>query len=278
MKALLVTVMLAAMPVAAQPTPPAPPHPPMVRVLRGGSFLGVGVAEIDSERAKKLNLREEHGVEITSVEDDSPAQKAGLKTADVVLEYNGQRVEGTEQFVRLVRETPAGRQVKLLVWRGGSTQTIAPTIGARSSRARGGETRRPPFDFPNFEIHLPDMPKAYMSWSSSMLGVVAESVESQLAEYFGVKEGVLVRSVVKGSAADKAGIKAGDVIVKVDGSKVVSPREVSSAVRSRPGKTFPLTVVRDRKETTLNVTIEEGRPSGGQRRAVPIVKKEDQEL
>src|SRR3954454_4231085 len=91
---------------------PAPEKTLVTAVLGGGSFLGLGVSEIDSDRAKALNLREERGVEITRVEEDSPASRAGLKIADVVLEYGGQRVEGTEQFVRLVHETPVGREVK----------------------------------------------------------------------------------------------------------------------------------------------------------------------
>src|SRR4051794_740069 len=85
---------------------PQPDPAPVVIARTSGSFLGVGVAELTPERTKTLNLRDEYGVEITRVEDDSPASKAGLKTGDVVLEYNGQRVEGLEQFMRLVRETP----------------------------------------------------------------------------------------------------------------------------------------------------------------------------
>jgi serine protease Do len=92
-----------------------------------------------------------------------------------------------------------------------------------------------------------------------MLGIEAESVDSQLAEYFGVKEGVLVRSVLKASAAEKAGLKAGDVITKVDTAKVSSPREITNAIRSKQGGTFPLTLVRDRKEMTLNVTLDQAR-------------------
>src|SRR5919202_4928263 len=67
----------------------------------GASYLGIGVAEIDAERAKALNLKEERGVEVKSVDPDSPAAKAGIKEGDVVLENNGQHVEGTEQFIRL---------------------------------------------------------------------------------------------------------------------------------------------------------------------------------
>jgi serine protease Do len=235
---------------------------PKLLMLGKRSFLGVNVSEIDSERAKALKLKEERGVEITRVEEGSPADKAGLKKGDVVLEYNDQRVEGTEQFVRMVRETPAGRQVKLLVSREGTTQTIAATIGSSKDRAIH---IAPKVDFKRLkkdleelkEFRVPEMPHAFMSWKSTMLGIEAESIEAQLAEYFGVKEGVLVRSVLKDTPAEKAGIKAGDVIVKVDEEKVTTPREVSRAVRTaKAKKIFPISVFRKGKEMTLSVTID----------------------
>src|SRR5216684_4474080 len=80
-------------------------------VPAGGSYIGVMMQEVDSERAKVLKLHEEGGVEITVVEPESPAEKAGLKVGDVVHKYNGQRVEGMQQFARMVRETPAGHEV-----------------------------------------------------------------------------------------------------------------------------------------------------------------------
>jgi serine protease Do len=249
-------------PAAAQRTAPAPR---VVKVAEFGnrSFLGVHVAEIDAERAKALNLREEHGVEITRVEEDSPASKGGLNTGDVVLEYNGQRVEGTEQFIRMVRETPAGRQAKLLVNRKGANVTLAVTLGSRKDHGySGGTIHFPPVDLPEIripEIRIPDVPRAYMSWRNGSLGVEVESLESQLAEYFGVKSGVLVRSVTKDSPAEKAGLKAGDVIVKVDQEKVTNPREVSSALRGAKSKTVPLVVVRNQKETTVTVTVQNDR-------------------
>ncbi|MDP2999135.1 MAG: PDZ domain-containing protein [Bryobacterales bacterium] len=267
-RTILSGVFAAAMALAWQPAPepPAPPRPPSamgaeleraLRVSLGGSFLGVGVAEVDAERAKALKLKEERGVEITNIEEGSPAAKAGLQKGDVVIEFNGQRVEGTEQFVRLVRETPAGRQIKLSVNRGGVAQTVAATVEKRKLATRSGPFVMP--RIPNVHIQMPDIPRAMMSWRSSMLGIEAESVDSQLAEYFGVKEGVLVRSVLKASAAEKAGLKAGDVITKVDAAKVSSPREITNAIRSKQGGAFPLTLVRDRKEMTLNVTLEEPR-------------------
>jgi serine protease Do len=221
----------------------------------GASYLGVNLAEVNADRARELKLNEAYGVEISRVEDGSPADKAGLKAGDVVLEYNGQRVEGMEQFGRLVRETPAGRESKLLISRNGATQSIMATVGTRKMKS---VSVFPGVEFP--EIHIPDMPQVFTTLRSPMLGVEAESLGSQLADYFGVKEGVLVRSVIKDTTAEKAGIKAGDVITKVDGTNVTTPNELSSAVRSASAKkTFSIELVREHRDMTMNVTIEDGR-------------------
>lgn len=226
-------------------------------LLSGGTYLGVNLAEIGVDRARELKLKETYGVEITRVADGSPAEKAGLKPGDVVLEYNGQRVEGMEQFGRLVHETPPGREVKLVVSRNGAIQPVVATLQTR--KVRNLAAVMPSVEFPDMpEIHIPDMPQIFTTWRSPMLGVEGESLGSQLAEYFGVKEGVLVRSVMKDSAAEKAGLKAGDVIIKVDGSTVTTSNELVSAVRSASSKkTFPVELMRDHHETTVNVTIEE---------------------
>ena len=237
----------------------------------GGSFLGIGVVEIDAERAKALKLPGEYGAEIKSVGEESPAAKAGLKEGDVVLQYNGQRVEGTEEFVRMVRETPPGRQVRIEVWRNGAPLTLTVTTGTRprsSLHVEGFDVPMPPMPpmpampamppIPPMPA-MPDMPHGMFSWRSSMLGIESEALTPQLASFFGVKEGVLVRSVMRGSAAEKAGIKAGDVIVKVDSTGVSSPRDITSALRDAHDKhTLPVTVFRDKKELTLTVTFEEG--------------------
>ena len=199
------------------------------RVLAGGTYLGVSLAEIDSKRAAELKLKDPYGVEISRVEEGSPADKAGLKSGDVVLEYNGEHVEGMEQFGRLVRETPAGREVKLLIDRGGATQNVVATLGTRKLRPVGG-TFVPAFEIP--EIQIPDIPQIFTALRSPLLGVEAESLGSQLAGYFGVKQGVLVRSVLKDTAAERAGLRAGDVITNVDGSAVGTPSELSGTVRA----------------------------------------------
>jgi serine protease Do len=222
--------------------------------------VGVYLAEIDGDRAKALKLREERGVEVTKVEEDSPAAKAGLKVGDVILDYSGQRVEGIEQFRRFVRETPAGREVKVGLMREGKAQNVMVRVG---SRKMGSMEPMVSMVAPRIDVPEIRMPRGGMVfWSSAALGVEAEGLEGQLAEFFGVKEGVLVRRVMKASAAEKAGLRAGDVITKVDDTRVSTPSELTRAVRSlRTGvnarKSFPLSVVRDKKEITVSVQVED---------------------
>ena len=264
------------------PVPPMPPVPPAAELhamisMGSRSYLGVNVKEIDSNRSKELGLSDEHGVEVTQVEENTPAAKAGLKVGDVVLDYNGQRIEGTEQFVRMVRETPLGRQVKLNVHRQGTTMSLTTTIAARQLKVISSDAMRSAQDArkqaekarekvkeqiekakEQFERFQTDTPRAYMGWNNAPLGVEAESLSDQLASYFGVKQGVLVRGVKKDSAAEKAGIKAGDVIVKVDGKEVATPREVSSQVRvARTKKTLSIQLMRERKDVSVEVTLPE---------------------
>jgi serine protease Do len=250
-----------------------PPPAPRARaaagtyvVQHGGSYIGIGVVDVTADRAKALNLKEERGVEVTSIVEDGPSARAGIKEGDVVLEYNGQAVEGTQQFQRLVRETPPGRQVKVGVWRNGAAQTVIATVGERkgtviTSDDGGWNFTVPPMPpmpaMPNISI---DIPRFSMAYQSQMLGIEGESLESQeqLADFFGVKEGVLVKAVKRNSAAEKAGLKAGDVIVKVDDSKVGSSAEITRTLRGlHSKKTFSLTVVRNKKEMPLTVTMED---------------------
>jgi serine protease Do len=219
------------------------------------SYLGIGVVDLPEERAKALGLKDAQGVEVTSVTEGAPAAIAGIRQGDVILEYNGQRVDGGQQFVRMVHETPVGRKVPLRVWRNGAKQTVSVVIASRQE----------PFAFsiPNLpepsnmflpDIQIPDLPRDMMSWRSPVLGVESEALNTQLAEFFGVKEGVLVRSVIKGSPAETAGLKAGDVIVKINGEAVSSPRNISGYLR-RSGKDVTVTIVRNHKELTLNVKV-----------------------
>ncbi len=255
------------------PAPPAPPATPHARsaqaivIQKGGGYLGIGGVEVTPDRVKALNLKEERGVEVSSVAEGGPAARAGIKAGDVVLEFNGTPVQGTVEFQRMVAETPPGRQVKITVWRNGAEQTITATIGERKNSITTitpEDGRTWTFDMPDMQ-GMPRMPEFNIPHleaisPSPVLGIYGEPLgeTEQLAEFFGVADGVLVRSVRKGSAAEKAGIKAGDVITKVDGSHVSSSTDIIRTLRSLRGKknTFTVTVVRNKKETPINVTLE----------------------
>ncbi len=227
-------------------------------------YLGISSKDIDAEGAKALKLPEVRGVEVMNVTEDSPASKAGFKDGDVVLEYNGQKVEGSEQLARLVRETPVGRQVRVLISRNGATMTLTPTIEAGKGYAYygGGSWNMPEVNVP--EITIPPMPpmelpRFQMSYQNPMLGILGEPLgqEAQFAEFFGVQDGVLVKQVNRDSAAEKAGIKVGDVITKIDDTKVSNTRDITSALRSARGKkTVTVVVIRARKEMPITVTVE----------------------
>lgn len=236
----------------------------------GGSWLGVQIADIDAERAKEIGLKEEMGAEIQSVSEGSPAEEAGLKKGDVILEYQGTRIEGVAQLTRLVRETPAGRNASLRVWSDGATRSVQVKVGEREPDRPGRmhwrhapdapeppEPPHPPLiDLEEFDIpDVPDVRVLLGQHGGPRLGAVVDTVGSQLAEFFGVKQGggVLVKSVRKGGPGDEAGLRAGDVIVRIDDEEVEDEGDLRMAMRERRGKEFKLTVVRDRREQTLAI-------------------------
>jgi len=226
----------------------------IVVIRNGGSYLGIAVVEIDAERAKVLKLKDEHGVEVKVVDDGSPAAKAGLKPDDVMVEFGGQRVEGVPQFVRMVMATPAGRKVGLSVIRAGAPVAIIATLEPRVNM------REPLANFPPLPpmppVMMPDLPRAVMFWRTGMLGIESEALNPQLAEYFGVKAGLLVRMVSRQSPAEKSGLRAGDVIIKAGGKPVAATQDVTAMLRDK--KTISLMVVRNHKEVTLDVTLDGG--------------------
>lgn len=259
---------------------PAPRARAAVSMVSGSGYLGVGVAEIDDDRAKALNLKDPHGVEIKNLDEDSPAAKAGLKEGDAILEYNGQRVEGVDQFIRMVRETPPNRRAAMQIVRNGAPQTVTATIAkrktleawSRSFAAPGFELQMPAMpEMPATPVaplapraFMPDMPHPLLLWESGAIGIEAEGLNSQLAEYFGVKDGVLVRSVARNSPAEKAGIKAGDVVVKVNGETVSTPHEIASQLHGARNKhSVPFGLMRNRKELSLEVKPSDGWQESG---------------
>lgn len=234
----------------------------------GGSWLGVETREVTSEKAKELKLPAERGVFIEKVLDDGPAAKAGLKDGDVVTEINGQRVEGTVQFRRMIRETPAGRTLPLTVWRDGRSETINATVGKMQDNHKQWMSATPQV----FNFRMPEIPEVApmpgipsIEWDNGnlmmnrpRLGIDAEDLSGQLGSYFGAPdgEGILVREVTPGSAAEKAGVKAGDVITSLNGERIHGTAELRSKLSAAgEGKTAKLGVLRNKSALTLNVEI-----------------------
>jgi serine protease Do len=237
----------------------------------GGGWIGIEIGELTPEQAQEWKLSRPRGVVVMDVEPESPAAKAGLLEKDVITQYDGQQVEGTVQFRRLVSETPPGRTVTLGISREGANQNISVELGDRSAyfeKKMNGKMRE--FGSMNFppmpDWHMPPMPTApdgrshgAIDWRTPALGVSAEDLTPQLGAYFGAPDegGVLVREVRAGTPAEKAGVKAGDVIVKVDGKAVRSLAELRDELREKSGeKPVTLAILRKGAEMSVPVLIE----------------------
>jgi len=234
------------------------------------SYLGVDVADVTTERLSALKLKEEKGAEITMVDQDAPAGKAGLKEHDVILSMNGTGVESAAQLRRMIHEIPAGRVVTLGVSRDGQAMSIKVQLGDRHNefalvgpKVKDFHIEIPPISVMP-EIDIPSINMVVVT-SSARSGLTVENITPQLGEFFGVKNGngVLVRNVEKGSRAEKAGFRAGDLIVKVNDQAVHDTSDFTHAVRSRNGNTVSVGVIRDRKEQNLNLTLPEHKDSSG---------------
>jgi serine protease Do len=250
------------------------PETQQVTVFDGGegpSWLGVETHEVTAEKAKELRLPAERGVVVADVTKDSPAAKAGLKENDVITEVNGQRVEGAAQFRRMIHEIPAGRSAQLTVWRDGRSQTLSATLGKAEERHHTWMNATPgTFAFRMPDVEIPEMPSMDFGGDMTLLpggrprlGIDAEDLGGQLGSFFGAPdgEGILVRSVNSGSPAEKAGLKAGDVITSFNGDRVRSLGDLRQKLASQnEAKTAKIGVLRNKTEVTLTVELPERAP------------------
>ena len=231
------------------------------------SYLGVDIADITRGRMSDLKLKEEKGVEVTMVDQDAPAGRAGIKEHDVILSMNGTAIESGAQLRRMIHETPPGRVITLGLSRDGQPMEFKVQLADKhkemASWPKPGDihVNIPPVHIP--DIDIPSMSMVVVT-SSARSGLMVENITPQLGEFFGVRDGngVLVRSVEKGSRAEKAGFRAGDVIVKINDQAVHDTSDFARAVRSRSGNSVNVGVVRDKKEQTLNLTLPARRESG----------------
>jgi predicted metalloprotease with PDZ domain len=233
-------------------------------------YLGVDLADVDQEKAQALKLKEVRGAVITLIDHDAPAGKIGLKVNDVVLQLNGQIVEGSEQLRRMLREIPAGHKVSLEISRDGNVQTLAVELanrkvmehevwtrigaggdvfGSGPGMAMMGEGDSPlPSGF-----HVP------FFGSSLNVGALVEPLTQQMAEYLGVSGGVMVKQVAHKSEADAAGLKAFDVILKVGPNAIATLGDWERALHSNQGKPAQVTILRDKKQQTLTLQVDSKR-------------------
>jgi C-terminal processing protease CtpA/Prc len=237
------------------------------------SYLGVDIVDITSDRLGALKLKEEQGVEVTMVDQDAPAGKAGIKEHDVILTMNGTAIESKTQLQRMIHETPPGRVVALGLSRDGQAMTVKVQLADRRSEfphlAMKGKDKDKEFHFeippiPNLpDFDVPNIGVVYVH-SSMRSGLMVENLTPQLGEFFGAKNGngVLVRSVEKGSRAEKAGLRAGDVITRVGDQPVHDTSDFTHALHSRSAGSVSVGVIRDKKEQTLTLTLPERKESG----------------
>jgi S1-C subfamily serine protease len=255
---------------------PRPEEQAFELLSNDGAHLGVMLKDVEKDDLSRLKLDAERGVLVTEVREDTPAQKAGLKPDDVILRYQGENVHSAAQLRRLVRETPPGRTVSIEVSRAGVVQRLSATLEQRRGFGWLAGSR-----FPNLDIDLPAIsapraprppraPGAFVlrdiigDRAPRKLGIRYQEIDGQLAKYFRLAEesGVLVTSVEADSPASQAGLKAGDVILKLAGKSIRDADDLADEVRrAEPGQEVALSVQRDGKPVELKLKV------AGERRA-----------
>src|SRR5437667_1632195 len=232
------------------------------------SYLGVDITDVSADRLSALKLKEERGVEVTMVDQDAPAGKAGLREHDVILTMNGTNIESGAQLRRMIHETPPGRVVNFGISRDGQPLTIKVQLSDKRKAFAKNSGKEFKFEVPALPPVPPmpefDMPMSVVVVHSSMRsGLVVENLSPQLGEFFGAKngKGVLVRSVDKGSRADKAGFRAGDVIVKINGEPIHDSGDFTHAIHGRKADSVNVGIIRDKKEQTLTLSLPERKQS-----------------
>jgi C-terminal processing protease CtpA/Prc len=232
-------------------------------------YLGVEIVDVDADKAQALKLKDVRGAIVTLIDHDAPAGQIGLKINDVVLQLNGQNVDGAEQLRRMLKEIPPGRKVSIEISRDGNIQTLAVELADRqvlghdiwNKIGNGADTFAPP---PSMGI-LPgagDVPSSGGGFhlpffgSSLNVGALVEPLTSQMAEYLGVPSGLMVKQVMRKSEASLAGLKAFDVILKVGSDQVTNLAGWDRALRLNQGKPVQVTILRDKKQETLTLQVD----------------------
>jgi serine protease Do len=217
-------------------------------------WLGVYVQDITKEIEAAMDLKSQKGVLVKDVVEDSPADEAGIRREDVILIFDGKELDDSDELIRVVRKASPGDEVKLLIVRDGKEKSISVILG-----------KVPKDDLQVLEYFPEDKKfKAYSHSFSSFggrIGVKVQDLNEQLGEYFGVKggEGALITEADEDGPAYEAGLRAGDVIVEVDGEKIDDVDELRDEISDKDeGDKVEINVIRDRQPKKFTVEIEKG--------------------
>ncbi len=232
-------------------------------------YLGVDVVDVDGDKAQGLKLKEVRGAVITLIDHDAPAGQIGLKVNDVVLGVNGQSVEGAEGLRRMLRELAAGSKVSLEISRDGNVQTLAVELADRKVMEHdvwskiavepGPVGSAPPAGMGILgggDAPAPSGLHLSLFTSTLNVGAMVEPLTSQMADYFGVQAGLLVKQVTRKSEASASGLKAFDVILKVGSDSIATSADWDRALRSNVGKPVQVTILRDKKQQTVTLQVD----------------------
>ncbi|MGB8889096.1 MAG: PDZ domain-containing protein [Candidatus Korobacteraceae bacterium] len=222
-----------------------------------GGYLGVTIAGLTPQQAASLKLQDSSGALITYVDQDGPACHAGLMENDVVVAFNGSKVETPEQLQGLIHTSPPQKPVTLTILRNAQRKDVKVTLGTWrvASHVRGAQAFAMSPPLPP-RAYLPDVEIPSFAVLSSRHGLVVESLSPQLADFFGVPHGhgVLIRSVEGGSPAAAAGLKAGDVILKVNNETVHDMSDWQRSMQTNATK-VSVGILREKHEQTLVINL-----------------------
>ena len=225
-------------------------------------FLGVDLGDVDQDRAQTLHLKDTHGAEITVLDHDAPAGKAGLKLHDVILEVNGQSVDGAEQLKQILHAMPPGRKLQLLVSHDGVQAKVTVQLADRRKVQQEARERLGTFGVENsgnsFVSSGADLPAPsfHSPFGSSLhVGAMVEPLTMQMADFLGVPGGVMIKSVARKSSADAAGLKAHDVVLAVGGEQVATTSDWERLLRSSEGKPVQVEIFRDRMKQLVLLQV-----------------------
>ena len=220
-------------------------------------YLGVYMQKLTRDIARGLDLDVKRGVLISGVADGSPADKAGIEDGDVIIEFDGHKVNSPEDLRDLVEDTDVGKNVEITLIRDGDKKTIDIIVGERPEEFawtfRGDDGI-----FLDLKDGLQGVFTGFMP--GPRLGVKATGMNDDLASYFDTDKdgGVLVLEVEDESVAEAAGVKAGDVIQEVDGEDVSSVDELRESLEGfEEGDGFDVVVIRHGKKKTLKATMDD---------------------